>query len=280
MTARRAARGSKRTNSVKFSLRGFFYPRRQTQRRVADRVRLSSVRHPRHEARSRSPSAWRATHRPMAPVPRARHARGRPRHAFPKWAANRKFRGDDLTDAIGSCASVAVVQQFGSYRRQSTSARSSFLPTQAAMTARRAARGSKRTNSVKFSLRGFFYPRRQTQRRVADRVRLSSVRHPRHEARSRSPSAWRATHRPMAPVPRARHARGRPRHAFPKWAANRKFRGDDLTDAIGSCASVAVVQQFGSYRRQSGHAVDIAESTRLTRSATSLPNLLRCTRLQ
>ena len=56
------------------------------------------------------------------------------------------------------------------------------------------------------------------------------------------------------------------RHAFPKFAANRTICGDGLIDAIERCASVAVMQQFGSNRRESRHAVDIAERTRMTQS--------------
>ena len=68
-------------------------------------------------------------------------------------------------------------------------------------------------------------------------------------------------------------------HAFPKWAADRTFRGDGLIDAIGPCASArcgaAICPNWGRSR----HAKLESASPFLTRSATSLPNLLRCTRL-
>jgi hypothetical protein len=69
---------------------------------------------------------------------------------------------------------------------------------------------------------------------------------------------------PREPAADLRRRGGQHTAVWPRYA-NRTFRGDGLTDAIGPCASVAVVQQFGSYRRQSGHAIDIAEPTRLTR---------------
>ena len=94
-------------------------------------------------------------------------------------------------------------------------ARSSCLPATVRTTARLAARGSKRTNSVEFSLQRFLCPRSPTQQRAAIAPGCAPPVHPRHQARPLGSVAsgitafrsarGRAPSRPVAHTHRMQH---------------------------------------------------------------------------
>ena len=76
---------------------------------------------------------------------------------FKSWPLRRPATFNSYRRLVRRCLTERVIQAY----------EASFLPTPAASTARLAARGPRRTNSVKFSLQGSSHPRSSEARRIA-----------------------------------------------------------------------------------------------------------------